>query len=60
MGAVGGVAQLVSWPISTLLFPAIEIADVTPGRRILQVVGRSGILTAVVGVAGAYFRGKVS
>lgn len=57
--AVIGVAQIASFPISTFLFPAIEIADVTPGRRIVQVIGRSGVVTAVVGVAGAYFRSKV-
>lgn len=52
-------AQGVSAPISTFLFPAIEIADVTPGRRIFQVVSRSGVVTAAVGVVGAYVRGKV-
>jgi len=59
VAAVIGVAQVASFPISTFLFPAIEIADVTPGRRIVQVIGRSGVVTAVVGVAGAYFRSKV-
>ncbi|HVD85937.1 MAG TPA: hypothetical protein VNB59_00865 [Solirubrobacterales bacterium] len=44
-------AQLILLPLSPLIFPAIEIADLTPGRRILQVAGRSGILTAAVGVA---------
>lgn len=45
------VAQLVSFPLSTLIFPAIDIADTTPGRRMIQVIGRSGILTTAVGLA---------
>lgn len=59
VGTVVGVAQVVSFPLSTFLFPAIEIADVTPGRRMIQVIGRSGVITAIVGVAGAYLRGAV-
>jgi hypothetical protein len=58
-GGVFVVAQIVSFPMSNFLFPAIEIADVTPGRRLVQIVGRSGVVTATVGVAGAYFRSHV-
>jgi hypothetical protein len=42
--------QLISYPLSNLIFPAIEIADTAPWRRILQVIGRSGILSAAIGV----------
>ncbi|HEX6665773.1 MAG TPA: hypothetical protein VF081_04190 [Solirubrobacterales bacterium] len=55
---VVSVVQVASFFLSNLIFPAIQIADVTPGRRILQVVGRSGVLTAAVGIAGAYFKSK--
>lgn len=42
-GVVMGVVQLASLPLSTLLFPAVELADLAPGRRIFQVIGRSGL-----------------
>jgi hypothetical protein len=49
-GAVLAIAQFLSIPLSPLIFPAIDIADLTPGRRLLRGVGRSGVLTATVGV----------
>lgn len=59
LGSIVLIVQVASFPISTFLFPAIEIADVTPGRRIAQIVGRSGVVTAVAGVAGAYLKNLV-
>lgn len=48
------IAQAASYPLSTLLFPAIEIADVSPGRRFLSVVGRSGVVSILTAIVGAY------
>jgi len=48
---VAAIAQLISYPLSPLIFPAIEIADTSPGRRIFQVIGRSGVVTTAVGLA---------
>jgi hypothetical protein len=50
IGAVAGIGSVLSVPFSTLIFPAIDIADVTPGRRLLQTVSRSGVVTTVVGL----------
>jgi hypothetical protein len=46
-----GASQLISYPLATVIFPGIDIADITPGRRMLQVVGRSGVVTTAVGLA---------
>jgi hypothetical protein len=42
--------QAASYLLTPFIFPAIEIAGTTPGRRFLQVIGRSGLVTAAVGV----------
>lgn len=55
-GVVMGVVQASSFFFSTSLYPAIELADRTPGRRILQIIGRSGLLSAAVGVGAAYLK----
>jgi hypothetical protein len=50
IGLVIAFAQGISAPLSTLIFPAIDIADLTPGRRIAQLIGRSGAVTTAVGL----------
>ena len=58
-GFVLAFVQLSSFFLATLLYPAIELADRTPGRRILQIVGRSGLLSAAAGVGAAYLKSQV-
>jgi hypothetical protein len=58
-GSVLGAVQAFSFFFATSLYPAIELADRTPGRRILQIAGRSGLLSAAVGVGAAYLKTKV-
>jgi len=54
VAAVLGVSQgLANW-LSLQIFPAIEIADVTPGRRLLRLVGGSGLISAGVSVLAAF------
>ena len=50
--AIAVLVQGIATPLANFIFPAIEIADVTPGRRIFRVVGRSGIITTGVGALG--------
>lgn len=51
--------QAISYPLSMAIFPAIELADVTPGRRMLKVVGRSGLISAAVGIGATVLKAKL-
>lgn len=50
LSGVLGLTQPLPYLFPTFLFPAIEIADTTPGRRFIQNLGRSGVVTATVSV----------
>lgn len=60
IGAVLGIVQLITLKASTWIFPAIEIADVTPGRRMLKLIGGSGLISAAVSIAAAFGKTLIS
>jgi hypothetical protein len=45
-------------PLAPLVVPAIEIAEFTPARRALRLIGRSGLLSAASGLLLALIRVK--
>lgn len=44
---------VVAFFVARLVMPPIDLAELTPGRRYLQLIGKSGLLTVVAGLAVA-------
>lgn len=45
-------------PLTGMVMPAIEVAEMTPGRRALRLIARSGLLSAASGLIVAFIRVK--
>jgi hypothetical protein len=43
-------------PLAGMVMPAIEVAEMTPGRRALRLIARSGLLSAASGLIVAFIR----
>jgi len=56
---VSFLVQGLSHPVSMRVFPPIEVADTTPGRRMIKVIGGSGVISAAVGLGAAYLKSQI-
>ncbi len=44
--------------LARIVMPPIELAEITPGRRMLRLVGRSGLVTVLTGLLLAFLKTK--
>jgi hypothetical protein len=49
---------VVGLPAARIVMPPIELAEITPGRRMARLIGRSGLVTVLAGLALAFVKAK--
>lgn len=48
----------IGLPAARFVMPSIEVAELTPGRRMARLLGRSGLVTGLAGLLLAFLKGK--
>lgn len=59
MGAVQLLVAIPSVALAPVVMPSIEVAELTPGRRMVRLVGRSGLISVAVGLVVAAIKAKL-